>query len=99
MASHEPCRQCGKVWGGEACHCTVCCRTFSTENNFDRHRRGEFWPVNERHCKDPAEIGLVLLASRAYECWGQPGGNKDWVAARAGAQESESSGSGGQSAG
>lgn len=32
------CRDCGKKWGGRACHCTACHETFSTEANFGQHQ-------------------------------------------------------------
>ena len=41
---------------GKQCQCTVCNRTFSTEANFDRHRKGEY--VDRRHCVDPKSMGM-----------------------------------------
>ena len=45
---------------GNQARCTVCGELFSTDANFDRHRKGEHG-VN-RHCVDPASVGLVLVA-------------------------------------
>ena len=39
------------------CRCTACNRVFSTESNFDRHRRGKYQP-DERHCVPPESIGM-----------------------------------------
>lgn len=34
------CKDCGRQWTGqEVCHCTACHETFSTEDNFDGHRK------------------------------------------------------------
>jgi NAD-dependent SIR2 family protein deacetylase len=41
---------------GKQCQCTKCFRTFSTENNFDRHRKGEY--KTGRYCVDPRSVGL-----------------------------------------
>lgn len=63
------CGRCGSRWGGNnTAHCAAkgCCKTFSGISTFDRHRRnGE--------CLDPASLGMSLLASRPYPCWGYPG--------------------------
>lgn len=47
---------CGKSWGGlKAEHCTGCHETFSGTAAGDRHRKG---PGDDRHCVDPASVGL-----------------------------------------
>jgi hypothetical protein len=71
MGKYGPvCRACGAehdslVWA----HCSACHRTFSTERNFDQHRRG---PA----CLDPALVGLVPSPTRGTYL---PGGGL-WVA-------------------
>lgn len=55
---------CGARWsGGITCHCGSCHLTFSGVEAFHRHRRGGL-------CHDPRDVGLTLVAGRAYECWG-----------------------------
>ena len=40
---------------GKQCQCTVCNRTFSTENNFMKHRVGEY---GSKVCVSPDTIGM-----------------------------------------
>jgi hypothetical protein len=57
--------RCGKRWSGSlTCHCPTCHLTFSGVTHFDRHRRNG-------QCLDPADIGLIVMAGRAFECWGE----------------------------
>jgi hypothetical protein len=56
--------RCGARWSGNiTCHAACCHRTFSGVEAFDHHRRGGV-------CKHPTDVGLTLVAGRAYECWG-----------------------------
>lgn len=56
--------RCGARWSGYiTCHAACCHRTFSGVEAFDHHRRGGV-------CKHPTDVGLTLVAGRAYECWG-----------------------------
>ena len=41
---------------GKQCQCTACHRTFSTEANFDKHRKGDY--ATGRHCVDPKTLGM-----------------------------------------
>jgi NAD-dependent SIR2 family protein deacetylase len=41
---------------GKQCQCTACHRTFSTEANFDKHRRGSY--TEGRYCVDPESLGM-----------------------------------------
>ncbi|MCI4354113.1 MAG: hypothetical protein L3K06_01960 [Thermoplasmata archaeon] len=36
--------------------CTECGRVFTSDRNFDRHRKGG----GDSHCVDPATVGLIL---------------------------------------
>lgn len=50
--------ECGKTWTGMLrAHCSACHRTFNRDSLADKHRRGPHGP--ERHCVDPAELGMV----------------------------------------
>lgn len=42
---------------GKQCQCRACNRTFSTENNFDKHRKGDY---DSRVCIPPEELDMVL---------------------------------------
>jgi hypothetical protein len=47
------CAGCTQSWGGlKRAHCAACHETFSTPNNFDRHRRNFT-------CLAPEDVGLV----------------------------------------
>ncbi len=51
--------------GWSPAHCAACHETFTTVNNFDRHRRNG-------HCADPAAVALVLTVGvRALDADGQ----------------------------
>lgn len=50
--------ECGKTWSGNGrAHCSGCHETFNTYRGSDRHRTGPHGP--DRHCADPASIGMV----------------------------------------
>jgi hypothetical protein len=67
-----PCARCSARWGGlKTAHCDACGETFTFVAAFDRHRAGSH-THDDRHCLDPAAVGLVD-AGRAYSCWGFPG--------------------------
>lgn len=56
--------KCGARWSGSnTCHCGTCHGTFSGVEAFDHHRKSGT-------CRDPRDVGLTLVAGRAYECWG-----------------------------
>lgn len=43
------------------CKCAACSEKFSTEKNFDQHRKGQYVdcpPHYGRYCVDPATVGL-----------------------------------------
>lgn len=74
---------CEARWTGlRTCHCATCHETFSGLGAFDAHRYGSFsdsgartidkktgLPQGKRRCLPPESVGLVL-ADRAYRCWG-----------------------------
>jgi hypothetical protein len=53
---------------GEKSQCAACGRVFSTTSNFDKHRKGRHGI--DRHCVDPATVGLLLSDSGLWR--GQP---------------------------
>jgi hypothetical protein len=55
------------------CQCSVCGLVFSTENNFDRHRKGDYDAV--RYCATPLEVGLSARCTKAGVVYGQYGTN------------------------
>ena len=66
------CARCPARWGGlKTAHCNACHETFTVVAAFDKHRAGSH-TLDDRHCLDPAAVGLVD-AGRAYSCWGFPG--------------------------
>lgn len=78
--------KCGQWWTGPSrSHCPTCCRTFSCDSAADRHRRGQFGI--DRHCVDPAAVGLVATnkpwgqmwqnPSRDEGFWGAPGDEQE----------------------
>jgi hypothetical protein len=72
QAGMGSCARCLARWGGlKTAHCRACGETFTVVAAFDRHRAGSH-THDERHCLDPAAVGLVD-AGRAYPCWGFPG--------------------------
>lgn len=63
--------ECGKTWTGHGrAHCSGCHETFNSYRGSDRHRIGAHGV--DRHCTDPAAVGLVR---RADGIWyqGEPG--------------------------
>ncbi len=58
---------CGARWSGaNACHCGACHQhTFTGVAAFDRHRRRGIR-------NNPADVGLVRAAGRAFEAWTFP---------------------------
>jgi len=55
---------------GRRCMCPVCKEFFSTVNNFDRHRKGTHG--KDRHCVDPASLGMVIGTTNKGTFWKQP---------------------------
>lgn len=63
---------CGSWWTGlSRAHCPACHRTFSCDSAADRHRKGPHGP--DRHCVDPATVGLVAATKPFGELWQNPG--------------------------
>lgn len=63
---------CGARWTGTRiahCRSADCHRTFSTATNFDRHWRGK---GDNRHCVDPATVGLVPREHPGCVIWSRP---------------------------
>ncbi|WP_256988152.1 hypothetical protein [Streptomyces sp. BR123] len=83
-ANAIPC-SCGAWWTGlTRSHCAApgCHRTFSSESAADRHRQGRFGI--DRHCVDPATVGLVPVEKRYGVMWQTPGpedGAPQWARA------------------
>jgi hypothetical protein len=72
QAGMGSCVRCPARWGGlKTAHGGACHETFTVVAAFDKHRVGSH-THDERHCLDPAAVGLVD-AGRAYPCWGFPG--------------------------
>ena len=68
--------QCGGWWTGlSRAHCPACCRTFSCDSAADKHRKGAHGI--DRHCVDPATVGLVAVQKPYGQLWQNPGGD-DW---------------------
>lgn len=67
------CPRCPSRWSGyNTAHCSVCHRTFTGVNTFDKHRvRGK--------CVDPEAVvnkkgeRVLALTNREYPCWGVAG--------------------------
>ena len=55
---------------GKRCQCTVCGEIFSTEANFDKHRKGDH--TVKRYCVNPTEVGLVLANTASGKVWRMP---------------------------
>jgi hypothetical protein len=51
--------------------CSACHESFTVVAAFDKHGAGSH-THDDRHCLDPATVGLVDVG-RAYSCWGFPG--------------------------
>lgn len=66
------CRRCAAVYsafGGG--HCSVCCRTFTSDSAFDAHRSGRF-ADNSRFCLEVESLEKWRLTSRGwtpYPAW------------------------------
>jgi len=60
---------------GKRCQCGGCEEVFSTEANFNRHRKGEYG--KDRHCLSPETVGLVLGETASGTIWKMPGMNAD----------------------
>lgn len=56
---------------GNRCQCPNCGEYFSTVSNFDKHRKGKHGV--DRHCVDPASVGLVIAESAGGTFWRGPG--------------------------
>lgn len=54
---------------GKRCKCTACGEVFSTEANFDRHRKGK---GDKRYCVDPEDVGLVIKEVSTGSYWCMP---------------------------
>ena len=53
-----------KLTGNKA-QCTVCERVFSTDSNFDKHRKGVHGVG--RYCVNPSEVGLLESESGVWK--------------------------------
>lgn len=60
--------------GTKYAHCTACHQTFTTPNNFDRHRRGD---TDARQCLDPRDCGFVPAERVGFTAWSAPGRDED----------------------
>lgn len=70
---------CGSWWSGiNRAHCAACCRTFSGDSAAEKHRVGT--PGVDRHCADPATVGLVAREMPYGILWGWPGPEGDAAA-------------------
>jgi hypothetical protein len=61
---------------GSKCQCVVCNEVFSTEKNFDKHRKGDH--EGGRYCVDPKSVNLELRSSQNGPYWVEPNKNKWW---------------------
>jgi hypothetical protein len=50
--------------------CTECGRMFSTDGNFDRHRKVRRLSEHDSYCEDPSKVGLIL---GRHGIWHLPG--------------------------
>ena len=69
---------CGAWWTGlSRAHCAApqCHRTFSGDSAAEQHRRGPFGP--DRHCADPASVGLVARQMPYGVLWSWPAADGD----------------------
>lgn len=64
------CRKCPRVWRAGESHCSSCCRSFSTVQNFDEHRAG---PMDRRVCQEPQTLGMEPRVRASGTVWVQPG--------------------------
>lgn len=67
--------KCGGWWTGlSRSHCPACCRTFSCDSAADKHRQGRHGM--DRHCVDPATVGLIAVDKPYGVMWQNPGGEQ-----------------------
>jgi hypothetical protein len=72
---------CGLWWTGiNRAHCPACHRTFSGDSAAEKHRVGTFGPDSDRHCVDPADVGLVARDMAYGVLWGWPSPDEDKAA-------------------
>lgn len=55
---------------GKRCQCPVCFEVFSTEANYNKHRKGSHGV--DRHCVDPESVGLVVAKVGEFTVWKGP---------------------------
>lgn len=55
------------------CQCSLCYLVFSTEANFDKHRKGDY--AGLCYCATPLEVGLVARCTKTGVVYGQPSAN------------------------
>lgn len=70
---------CGAWWTGlTRAHCAApgCHRTFSVDSAADKHRKGAHGI--DRHCVDPASVGLVPVDKPYGVLWQNPGSDQPW---------------------
>jgi len=73
--------KCGRSWSGlTRAHCPACCRTFSCDSAADRHRKGAHGI--DRHCVDPATVGLVAVTKPWGQMWQNPAPEEGHTARR-----------------
>lgn len=69
--------ECGAKWtGSRRAHCPSCHRTFSVDSAADKHRQGRHGI--DRHCVDPATVGLVPVDKPYGVLWQNPGSDQPW---------------------
>jgi hypothetical protein len=56
---------------GKRCQCSACGEFFSTDSNFDRHRRGAHGV--DRRCIFPGLTGMVIRSQGSSTVWSMPG--------------------------
>jgi hypothetical protein len=57
-----------------------CHRLFSGDSAAEKHRVGTFGPDGDRHCVDPATVGLVAREMPYGVLWGWPAPDEDKAA-------------------
>lgn len=63
--------ECGARWTGlRTSHCGACHRTFGSDSGAEKHRKGK--PGIDRHCVDPATVGLVPRETAYGTVWRYP---------------------------
>lgn len=69
--------ECGQWWTGlSRSHCPACHCTFSVDSAADKHRKGAHGI--DRHCVDPATVGLVPVDKPYGVLWQNPGSDQPW---------------------